>query len=235
MEASLRGKNGDASCGVSSTGQAEHACFIVIGVLNFSHQGSEIEKREVYGDSQVSHVFLKSSGHIGTELIFLVCVQGKFHKISGAVAEFLVGAHLKSSFGKERSGAGGVVGVLGYIWIIPFFVGGSFWTPERLPTAEENPANESIPIDSAGDGLAESAIGEPSQFVRWDKRFSRCISAGVLIEPDEAGVGGGATIENGEAVALRVTIDPRHVIGGEALGIGLAGGEGQGAGVGIFD
>ena len=71
--------------------------------------------------------------------------------------------------------------------------------------------------------------------MRWDKRFSRGISAGVLIEPDEAGVGGGATIENGEAVALCVTIDPRHVIGGEALGIGLAGGEGQGAGVGIFD
>ena len=51
MESSLRGKNGDASCGVSSTGQAEHSCFVVIRVLNFSNQGSEIEKGEVYGDS----------------------------------------------------------------------------------------------------------------------------------------------------------------------------------------
>jgi hypothetical protein len=132
-----------------------------------------------------------------------------------AVAEFLVEAHLKSSLDKEHSGAGRVVEVLGYIWITPFFVGGSFWAPERLPTVEENSANEPITIDSLGDGLAESAIGEPSQFVRlvrWDTRLSRYISARVLIKPDETGNRGGTEIENGEAVALRGTIDQRHVI-----------------------
>ena len=57
----------------------------------------------------------------------------------------------------------------------------------------------------------------------------------VLIEPDKAGVGGGAAVENGESVAGGVAIDPGDIIGGETLGIGLAGGKGESAGVGVFD
>lgn len=56
-----------------------------------------------------------------------------------------------------------------------------------------------------------------------------------MVEPDKAGVRGGATIKNGKSVAGGVPIDPGDVVGGETLGIGLTSGEGKRAGIGILD
>ena len=86
-----------------------------------------------------------------------------------------------------------------------------------------------------GDSLAKPAVGEPGEFIGSDERFSCGVVAWVLVEPDKTGIGRGATIENGETVAGGVAIDPGDIIWGEALGIGLASGEGESAGVGVFD
>ena len=83
--------------------------------------------------------------------------------------------------------------------------------------------------------MAKATVGKPSQFIGSDERFSCGVVAWVLVEPDKTGVGRGATIENGETVAGGVAIDPGDIIWGEAFGIGLASGEGESAGVGVFD
>ena len=149
--------------------------------------------------------------------------------------KFLVWADLKASFGEKGTGAGGVVGVLGDVGIVPFFISGGFGSPEGLAATEEDSADETLAVDAVGDGLAKAAVGKPGEFIGSDERFSCGVVAWVLVEPDKTGVGRGATIENGETVAGGVAIDPGDIIWGEALGIGLASGEGESAGVGVFD
>lgn len=149
--------------------------------------------------------------------------------------KFLVRADLKASFGEESTGAGGVVGVLGDVGIVPFFISGGFGSPEGLATTEEDSADEALAVDSVGDGLPKAAVGKPGEFIRSDERLSCGVVAWVLVEPNKTGIGRGATIENGETVAGGIAIDPGDIIWGEALGISLASGEGESAGVGVFD
>ena len=149
--------------------------------------------------------------------------------------KFLVRADLEAGFGEKGTGAGGVVGVLGDVGIVPFFISGGFGSPEGLAATEEDSADETLAVDAVGDGLAKPAVGKPGEFIGSDERFSCGVVAWVLVEPDKTGIGRGATIENGETVAGGVAIDPGDIIWGEALGIGLASGEGESAGVGVFD
>jgi hypothetical protein len=124
---------------------------------------------------------------------------------------------------------------LGDVGIVPFFVGGGFGPPEGLTATEEDSADETLAVDAMRDGLAKAAVGKPGEFIGSDERFSCGVVAWVLVEPDKTGVGRGAAIENGKTVAGGIAIDPSDIIWGEALGIGLAGGEGESAGVGVFD
>ncbi len=147
----------------------------------------------------------------------------------------MIGAHCEARLGKKSAGASRVVGVLGDVRVVPLFVCGSFGPPERLAPAEEDTADQSFAVDPVRDGLAEASVGEPGQFMRRNKRFSRGVVPWVLVEPDETRIGGGTAVENRESVAGGVAVDPGNIVGGESLGVGLSRGKGEGAGVGILD
>ena len=235
MEAAFGGKDRDASCGVSAARQAEHTSLVVIRILDLSDKRSEIEKGEVHGDPEIPHVLLEGGGHVGAELVFLIRVECELHQVSIAIAKLLVGSHLETRLGKEGTGPVGIVGVLRYVRVVPFFIRWGFRSPEGLATSKEDSTDETFPIDAMGNGLAEAAVGEPGQFVRRNEGFARRILPGILIQPDETGVGGWPAVVDGKSIAGGIPPDPSHIVGREAFGIRLAGGKGEGAGIGVFD